>query len=218
MTITAFPWLRDFLVRFLKQEPDEVVRKMGERFERQFAGDQWRTGASFYVLDFYDSEIEALTACDGFQRIYDHMKQVRKEGRNVVGRMWEYNYITQRMQEFCKLVYKLTNGNVIIHTKKQKVHPVVPATEAPAPSVVLFKDEVQCPKSCHSATFAKHKEDAQRVLDELQACLVLSGGSKASIQNLANMTLAEMLFVCLPNNISVKVSLTSLPRTTPLLT
>ena len=191
---------------------------MGERYEKQFAGDQWRTGASFYVLDFYDSEIEALTACDGFQRIYDHMKEVRKEGRNVVGRMWEYNYITQRMHEFTRLVYKLTDGKVIIRTKKQKVHPVVPATEAPAPSVMLLKDEVQCPKSCNRDTFERCKEEGQRVLDELQACIIIAGGKKITIQELANMSVAEMVFLCLPNNISVKVSLANLPRREPLRT
>ena len=71
------------------------------------------------------------------------------------------------------------------------------------------QDNVQRPDNCCHIIYENHKYDVQKALDELQACVVLAGGSKPSIQKLANMTLAEAMFAYFPNNISIRAFLTS---------
>lgn len=213
MTLTLNEWFRNFFADFLQKEPDEALQRMGKRFADAFTQNTWDSGRAYFILDFLDSEIAAITASDGWQRMYDHMKVLRKdsqkEGKHLTVM---YNYITQRMKEFIGLVSKMTGRTVTIKTdgRRKKIVEV--------PPTVLLSDAVQCPKGCIPENFERHKEAVQRALDELQACLVLAGGRKLTVQELANMTLAEALFLCLPNNIAIKATLMQLPRTGPLYT
>lgn len=86
------------------------------------------------------------------------------------------------------------------------------AVETPTPDLVSKPpDTVQC-------NFDRHKEKVQRILDELQACVVLKGGAKIPCKELGERTLAQILFMCEGNDIRANFELKSLPRTTPLRT
>ena len=213
MTITLSSWFRDFFADFLQKEPNEDLQRMGKRFSDTFTQNTWNTGQAYFVLDFLDGEVAAITASDGWQRMYDHMKVLRKDSQKQGKHLTVmYNYITQRMKEFLGLVRKLTGGTVIIKTDARRKKTVEQAQS------VLLQDVIPRPQGCIPENYERHKEAAQRALDELQACIVLAGGRKLSIQELANMTLAEALFLCIPNHINLKATQAQLPRTGPLYT
>ena len=93
-----------------------------------------------------------------------------------------------------------------------------PSEEEPRSQEAAQKDVVKQPRGCPDNNYKTHGEAVQRTLDELQACIVLAGGMKFSIQELAAMPLGDALFMCFPNGIRIKAELERLPRTTPLRT
>jgi hypothetical protein len=79
----------------------------------------------------------------------------------------------------------------------------------------MLKDEVERPNGCPISNFDRYKEDIQRVLDELQACIVLAGGRKFPIKELGKMPLAEAMFLCFPNHIRIRAYQTRLDSSVP---
>jgi len=231
MTITVIPWFREVFADFLKMEESPLLKTMGKRFEDTFVDNQWRDGGQFFILDFHKDEIELLIENNGFQRLYDYMKVVRKESRQKPHCKWMYGYITYRLGEFAALAAKITQKRVKINTKRVKKMPGMHgidqmsaeyggpgAEKKEIPPVITLEDTVKQPRGCPDNNYKIHKDNVQRTLDELQACIVLAGGKKFSIQELAAMPLGEALFMCFPNGIRIKAALERLPRTTPLLT
>lgn len=66
-------------------------------------------------------------------------------------------------------------------------------------------DEVVSDKGVHPKIYNQARWKAQDFLEKLQAFVVIAGGSKRSINDLADMTVRQMLFDFIPNDITFGV-------------
>lgn len=72
------------------------------------------------------------------------------------------------------------------------------------------EESLPCPEGCHPKNYTQYRSQVERFLDEVQAHIVVAGGRKFSIEEISDMSVGQLLFMCLPNSLEFSVRLTKL--------